>query len=174
MTEVEPPEGASSRPSGRDLFGLLAGGEGAITGTVVCAAAIAYGASHGATIGGLAAGIMGTVAVYWLAHLHAETLGSSLTARHHPWVAVRHNLRETMPIFGVSVVPLAVLVVSRLLGMEVDTAAWTALYATIALLAGYSYLAGSRAGLDLWGRVMSSVAGAALGILVALLKVWLH
>jgi len=36
--------------------------------------------------------ILGTVTVYWLAHLHAETLGSALTHGHHPLLAFRHAL----------------------------------------------------------------------------------
>jgi len=158
----------------RDLLGLVTGGEGAITGTVVCAAAIAYGAGHLKSTWELSLAIAGTVAIYWLAHLHAVTLGSSLTHRHHPVVAFRHALVATAPIAGTSVVPLAVLLVGRLAGAELRTAAWAALIATIALLTLYSYLAGARGGLDTRGRIASACAGAALGVLVALLKLALH
>jgi len=158
----------------RDPLGLVSGGEGAITGTVVCAAVIAYGADHVDSTAQLCLAIVGTVFVYWLAHLHAETLGSSLTHRHHPVAALRHALAETVPIFGASVVPLGVLVVCRLAGADIKVAAWIALIATICLLTAYSYLAGARGGLDLRGRIASAAAGAGIGILVALLKVALH
>lgn len=158
----------------RDPLGLVSGGEGAITGTVVCAAAIAYGAGHLDSTAQLSLAIAGTVAVYWLAHLHAVTLGSSLTHGHHPVAAFRHALVVTAPIVGASVVPLVVLLISRLAGADLRASAWAALLATIALLAGYSYLAGVRGGLDTRGRVASACAGAALGVLVALLKLALH
>jgi len=158
----------------RDPLGLVSGSEGAITGTVVCAAVIAYGGDHFDSTAQLCLAIVGTVAVYWLAHLHAETLGSSLTHRHHPVAAFRHALVETVPIFGASVVPVGVLIVSRLAGAEIKTAAWIALITTIGLLTFYSYLAGARGGLDRGGRIASAAAGAGLGILVALLKVALH
>jgi hypothetical protein len=158
----------------RDPLGLVTGGEGAITGTVVCAAAIAYGAGHVTSTGELSLLILGTIVVYWLAHLHAMTLGSSLTHRHHPVIALRHALVATAPILGVSVVPLVILLTSRLAGAELRASAWAALITTIALLTLYSYLAGARSGLDIRGRVASACAGAALGILVALLKVALH
>ncbi|WP_395693682.1 hypothetical protein [Nocardioides sp.] len=158
----------------RDPLGLITGGEGAITGTVVCAAAIAYAAGHIDSTRDLCAAILGTVFVYWIAHLHAVTLGSAMTHRHHPLVAFRHALRETAPIAGASVVPLVILVGAELLGAELRTAAWIALFATVGLLGVYSYVAGARGGLDLWGRIASAVAGLAVGLLVVLLKVWLH
>jgi hypothetical protein len=158
----------------RDPLGLVSGGEGTITGTVVCAAVIAYSADHVDSTAQLCAAILGTVGVYWLAHLHAETLGSSLTHRHHPVAAFRHALVETAPIVGASVVPVVVLLVGRLAGADLKAAAWIALIVTIGLLTVYSYLAGARGGLDMGGRIASAAAGAALGILVALLKVALH
>ena len=158
----------------RDPLGLVSGGEGAITGTVVCAAVIAYGAGHVDSTAQLCAAIIGTVVVYWLAHLHAETLGSSLTHRHHPMAALKDALSASVPILGASVLPLVVLVLSELAGADLKTAAWIALVATIGLLTTYSYLAGARGGLDMKGRTASAAAGAALGILVALLKVALH
>jgi hypothetical protein len=161
-------------PARRDPLGLVSGGEGTITGTVVCAAAIAYAAGKTDSVWGLSGVILGTVAVYWVAHLHAVTIGSSLTHRHHPLAAFRHALRETWPIAGASVVPLAVLLVTSLLGASLKTSAWTALAASVALLTAYSYLAGARGGLDTWGRVASAVAGFCVGLLVVLLKVGLH
>ena len=166
---------AGRHPSrGADLLGLRAGGEGAITGTVVCAAAIAYAAGHADSVAQLSGIILGTVVVYWIAHLHAVTLGSALTHRHHPRAALQHALRETWPIAGASVVPLALLVLSTLLGAQLSVAAWTALAGSVALLTTYSYLAGARGGLDIRGRIISAVAGLSLGLLVVALKVALH
>ena len=168
------PDGPQQARQRRDPLGLVTGGEGAITGTVVCAAAIAYGAGHVHSTAQLCLVIIGTVAVYWLAHLHAITLGSALTHRHHPGAAFRHALAEAWPILGASVIPLLVLLLSRLFGAGLVTSAWIALIATIALLTGYSYLAGARGGLDTGGRIASAAVGAAIGMLVALLKVLLH
>jgi hypothetical protein len=156
-----------------DRLGLL-GGEGVITGTVVCAAAIAYGAGHLESAAQLSLAIFGTVFVYWLAHLHAQTLGISMTHGHHPVAALRTALAETWPIAGVSVLPILVLLAAELAGAKLRTAAWLALIVTIVLLTGYSYLAGVRSGLSRWGRVASAAAGAAIGLLVALLKMSLH
>jgi hypothetical protein len=158
----------------RDARALFRGSEEAITGTVVCAAAIAAGAGHLKTTGQLSLAILGTVFVYWIAHLHAETIGSGLTHRHHPLAAIRHAFWGTLPIAGASVMPLAVLLVTTVLGADLTTAAWTALIASIGLLSVYSYVAGARGGLDTSGRLASAAAGAGVGLLVVLLKVALH
>ena len=157
-----------------DRFALVSGGEGTITGTVVCAAAIAYGAGHLDTAAQLSTAILGTVIVYWLAHLHAIALSTSITRGHHPVVALRHAVAETFPILVASVVPLGVLLGTTVLGADLLTAAWTALYVTVGLLGFYSYVAGVRSGLGVTGRIVSTAAGVALGMLVVLLKVALH
>jgi hypothetical protein len=89
-------------------------------------------------------------------------------------VAFRHALVQNVPLAGASVVPLLALLVCRLAGAELRTASWIALIATIGLLAVYSYVAGARGGLDAGGRLASAAVGAALGVLVALLKLGLH
>ena len=85
-----------------------------------------------------------------LPHLHASTLGSVLTHEHHPLAALRAELPETAPILGAVVPLVAVLVGVDLLGGDLSTAAWAALWVSIALLVIYSYIAGVRGGL---GRV---------------------
>ena len=157
-----------------DPLGLISGGEAVFTGTVVCAAAIAYGGTHVSSTAELSVAIFGTVLVYWLAHLHARTLGVSVTHGHHPLESLRAALVETWPIAGASVLPILILLTAELAGATLRTAAWIAMIATIVLLTAYSYLAGARSGLDTWGRVASAAAGAGIGILVALLKVALH
>jgi hypothetical protein len=81
---------------------------------------------------------------------------------------------ETWPIVTASVLPVAALLLSTLLGAELRTAAWVALVTTIVLLTAYSYIAGMRGGLDRWGCLAAAATGAAIGVLVALLKVGLH
>jgi hypothetical protein len=164
---------AEERPTG-DRLGLIGGGEGIITGTVVCAAVIAYGAGHVDSTAELSIAIFGTVLIYWLAHLHARTLGTSVTHGHHPLVALRLALLETWPIAGASVVPILILLLAEIAGASLRTAAWVALIATVVLLTAYSYLAGVRSGLGTWGRVASAAVGGSIGLLVAALKVALH
>lgn len=129
-----------------DRFRLLRGGEGIITGTVVCAAVIAASAGHITTTGSLMLAIAGTVFVYWLAHLHASALGNAVAHGRHPLRALRHALSHTWFILVASLLPLAILLVAHVLGADLENAAWVSLWATIALLGAYSYLAGRLGG----------------------------
>jgi hypothetical protein len=157
-----------------DPLGFVRGGEGAITGTVVCAAAIAATVGSVDRTGQVFLTIVGTVVVYWIAHLHAITIGSAMNRKHHPVAALRVAFVEALPVAGASIVPLGVLLVMRLFGASMRTGAWTALYATIILLAFYSYRAGAQGGLGMRGRIASALVGALVGVLVVLLKVLLQ
>ncbi len=159
-----------SRPGLVDPFGLVRGGEGIITGTVVCAAVIAAAAGHTSSTAQLVAAMIGTVFVYWLAHLHAETIGGAVSEGQHPLAALRSAAAHTWTILAASLVPVVILLVAELAGADLRDAAWIALWATVALLALYSFLAGRRGGLGLAGSLASALAGAALGLLVTLLK----
>jgi hypothetical protein len=167
-------ETVTTQPTAGDPFGLISGGEGVITGTVVCAAVIAATAGEITTTSRLLLAITGTVGVYWLAHLHARALGGAIAAGHHPLRALNHALVHTWPIAAASLLPSAILLVAELLGAELITAAWISLWATVALLGGYSYVAGRRGGLGRLGSLACATAGAALGLVVAILKAALH
>jgi hypothetical protein len=149
-------------------------GEGVITGTVVSAAVIAASAGHLTDDTRLILAILGSVFIYWLAHLHARTLGDAVVHRAHPMSALREALAETWPILAASLVPVSILLIADIVGTTIRTAAWIAVVATTVLLTGYSFLAGRRAGLGLWGSVLSACIGAALGTLIILLKAGLH
>jgi hypothetical protein len=156
----------------RDPLGMI-NGEGIITGTVVSTAVIAAAAGHlGETR--IVIAILGTAFIYWLAHLHARTLGDSVKHRTHPVDALKEALAETWPILAAASLPAIILLVIQLVGIELRTGAWIAVIASTVLLTVYSFLAGRRGGLGLGGSLMSAAAGAALGMLIIVLKANLH
>jgi hypothetical protein len=156
----------------RDPLGMI-NGEGVITGTVVSAAAIAAAAGHLEETR-LVLVILGTAFIYWLAHLHARTLGEAVKHRTHPMNALREALAETWPILAAALLPAAILFVTQLAGVKVRTGAWIAVIASTVLLTVYSFLAGRRGGLGLGGSLISAAIGAGLGLLVVGLKASLH
>jgi len=174
MSGEAQPDLEAADPADPDLVRLLSGSEGIITGTVVCAAVIAAAAGHTSSIAELSVAIVGTIIVYWLAHLHAVAISGAISEGHHPLLAVRHAARETWTIPAASLVPLVILLIAHLAGADLRAAAWIAMLSTIVLLAVYSFVAGRRGGLGLAGSIACSAAGASLGIVVALLKAALH
>jgi len=156
----------------RDPLGLI-NGEGVITGTIVSAAVIAASAGH-LEESHIVVAILGTAFIYWLAHLHARTLGDAVKHRTHPVNALKEALAETWPILAASLVPALILFVTQVFGIKIRTGAWIAVIASTVLLTIYSFLAGRRGGLGLGGSVLSAAIGALLGILVIGLKAALH
>ena len=118
--------------------------------------------------------ILGTAFIYWLAHLHARTLGDAVKHRTHPVNALKEALAETWPILAASLVPALILFLTQVFGIKIRTGAWIAVIASTVLLTIYSFLAGRRGGLGLGGSVLSAAIRALLGILVIGLKAALH
>ena len=166
----DPTQPAVAQPGARDRLGLLARGEGVITGTVVCAAVIAAVGATAETTRQLTVALLGTSFIYWLAHLHAHAIASAIKDQAHPLHALKHAAEQTWTILAASLVPIVILVIAEIVGADLRDAAQVALYAIIGLLAVYSYLGGRRGGLDVKRSLACAVAGAALGVLVALLK----
>ena len=158
--------------SERDPLGMI-NGEGIITGTVVSAAVIAAAVGHLEETR-LVIAILATAFIYWLAHLHARTLGDAVKHHTHPVDALKEALAETWPILAAALVPIIILIVTQLAGADIRTAAWIAVISSTVLLTVYSFFAGRRGGLGIGGSLVSGSIGAMLGILIIVLKAGLH
>src|SRR4029450_9252213 len=121
----------------RDPLGMI-NGEGVITGTVVSTAVIAAAAAHPRDTH-LVIAILGTAFIYWLAHLHARTLGDSVKHRTHPVDAFKEALAETWPILAAALLPAAILLLAKLTGANIRNAAWIAVIGSTVLLTIYSF-----------------------------------
>ena len=152
----------------RDPLGMI-NGEGIITGTVVSAAAVGHLEETRLVIA-----ILATAFIYWLAHLHARTLGDAVKHHTHPVDALKEALAETWPILAAALVPIIILIVTQLAGADIRTAAWIAVISSTVLLTVYSFFAGRRGGLGIGGSLVSGSIGALLGILIIVLKAGLH
>ena len=152
----------------RDL--LLRHSQPAIAGTIVCGAVIAAGSGQGHTIGTLAVAILVSSCVYWIAHIYIDSLAIVARGQERLPDALRHAAAHTWFLAGVSLIPLAVLLLAAALGAEVRTAATAALLATAGLLATYGAMAGRRGGLGLIGTTTSALGGAGLGLLLIAVK----
>lgn len=161
----------------RDGIGDVGSGarvESLLLGTTLCGGVIAAGAGHTPSIASLVAGIIGTVLVYWAAHLHAATLAIAIRPGSRGRSAFGTAVLQTWRIPAAATIPVAVLTAAALAGADVRTAAWLAIAVTAALLGAYGYLAGQRAGLGWTGRAASTLGGVAVGLSVVVLKASLH
>jgi hypothetical protein len=172
MTTNESSRTTSDVKPERDPLGMI-NGEGVITGTVVSAAVIAAAAGHLEDTH-LVITILGTAFIYWLAHLHARTLGDAVKHRTHPIDALKEALAETWPILAAALVPAVILIITQLAGMPIRTDAWIAIIASTVLLIVYSFFAGRRGGLGLGGSLISAAVGAVLGLMVIAMKAAMH
>lgn len=166
-----PPSHEQPGPLTRLLVGQA---DNAIVGTVICAATIAAGAGHTQSLGSLSLAIVGTVTVYWLAHLLTATLARAAAHGHHPLEAARSVARATWPMLAICLIPLAILKVTNLAGATVAGSATVALVASMALLAGYGVLAARQRHLAARAQLLSGLAGALLGVVTIALKALLH
>jgi hypothetical protein len=172
MTTDEGHRTTSNVERDRDPLGMI-NGEGIITGTVVSAAVIAAAAGHLEETH-IVLAILGTAFIYWLAHLHARTLGDAVKHRTHPVDALKEALAETWPILAAALLPAVIMLGAQIVGTEIRRAAWIAVIASTVLLAIYSFIAGRRGGLGFGGSMVSGAIGASLGLLVIGLKAGLH
>ncbi len=144
----------------------------AIYGTVVGAAAMATASAHG-TLGQTIVTVLVTVAVYWAAERYAEVLAAAI---HGPdrRGRVAQALRRGWPTVEAAYTPLVVLVVFVLITGELRSGALAALGVSTGMLSGLGYVAARRAGAALPAALACAAASAALGIIVILLKTFLH
>jgi hypothetical protein len=148
---------------------------GLIYGTLVAAAAVAIGSTHGNTPGDLEDAMLSTVLIYWLAHVYTATLSGRRPGEGPPlWRRAWAGARHEAPIL-LGGVPLAVLVLALwLAGVNVNGIAIAALGTAIGLLAVEGGLAARQAGVTGW-RLAAEAAGAAVfGALIGLLMAALH
>jgi hypothetical protein len=144
-----------------------------IYGIIVGAAVMA--ASHAESAVAVAVAVLVTLIIYWGAERYARILAQRVHAGRRPgWTALRVEMTGGWEMVSASVLPLAVLVLARVLGAELSVAILWALTCSTLLLG----LAGWEAGRDgrLTGpeRVVSAATAAAFGGAMIALKVLLH
>jgi hypothetical protein len=143
-----------------------------IYGTIVASAVLAAGGSHLRTVA-LAVTVLVTLLVYWAAEGYAELLGEQArTGRLPSWSHVRASLAGIWPMVTASYVPLASLLVVRVLGADTRTAATVALVVAIALLLIQGWVGGKAAQLRGVRLLAVTLVAGAFGVMMILLKLF--
>ena len=148
---------------------------GLLYGAIVSAAVLATVSAHaeGSEFVALATGVV--LGVYWMAHVYIDALSRQFDGdtRHFLLRLRTSSTHETSVLKG-GLPAIVVYVGASLAGMDISSAAATAVYFSVALLAAGGYLGAHQAGLR--GRaVLLEVAGAAsFGLLIVVAKALLH
>jgi hypothetical protein len=141
-----------------------------IYGIIVASAVLAAGGSHLRTAP-LAVTVLVTLLVYWAAEGYAELLGEQAHAGRLPtWSQVRASLVTIWPMVTASYVPLASLLVARLLGADTRTAATVALEVAIVSLLVHGWVAGRASQLRGLRLLAVTLVAGAFGVMMILLK----
>jgi hypothetical protein len=143
-----------------------------IYGTIVASAVLAAGGSHLRTVP-LAVAVLVTLLVYWAAEGYAELLGEHAHIGRLPsWSHVRASLAGIWPMVTASYVPLASLLVVRVLGADTKTAATVALLVAIALLLIQGWVGGKASQLRGVRLLAVTLIAGAFGVMMILLKLF--
>ena len=132
-------------------------------------------AAHATTAAALTVAVLVTLIIYWSAERYARLVAERIHEGRRPtWAHAREQLTTGWEIVTASFVPLAVLLVLRLVGLDLDSSVLGALIASTVLLALAGWGMGHRSRLGLVDRlVMTAVAGL-FGVVLISLKTLLH
>lgn len=148
---------------------------GVVYGTIATGALLAAEASRRETLEEAAGAVALTLALFWLAHAYAHSLGQRLESG-AGWSPGRlaSSLRHEMTILRGSVLPLVVLLLARASGASTSTAVGAALVSASVLLFLLELIAGARTRQSAARVALQVLVGAVLAVGILGLKVVLH
>jgi hypothetical protein len=142
----------------------------AILGTVVGLSAMVAAGAYGA-LGKVEVTVLVTVAIYWAADCYARLLAAHGTGKR---ANVGTVLRQEWPMVEAAYTPLVVLLLVVLVTGNLRVGIFAALGVGTLVLGGLGFFAARRAGGSRADAVKWSLVSAGLGIIVILLKLFLH
>jgi hypothetical protein len=146
-----------------------------IYGTILAGVVLATKTHKGASGASIFWSAIGALVLYWLAHVYASVIGEQVNTGHRTnWVTVRHAGAEHWTRLRASLIPVLAFEVVRLGQGSVNTSVLSALWLTVGLLGAWGATAAFRSGARGVALVIESLACAAFGVVVVLLKIVLH
>ena len=143
----------------------------AVYGTVLTAGLISAFSLYNPGLPALIARTVGTVLVFWGAHVYAEIVGN----REMSWrEAVREALQRSAGLLWALIVPVACLSVAALLGWPVDAAVDLSLWAAVVTLAVLGWWAARQRQAGLLAKLATGAGTAGMGLALIALKALVH
>lgn len=151
--------------------------EESVYGTVLVGGMIVVSRGAGASAWETLEAVLGTVLVFWIAHLYAGTVASYHTVAGDETTlreAFRRALRRSVGFLTAAIAPSIVLLLGALEAISDDAAVWTALWLGVGILAVVGYRVFAVRGAKLSIRILGSLGTALMGVAMILLKVLIH
>jgi hypothetical protein len=146
-----------------------------VYGTIVVAVLLSAETAAKETYGKTLVAVMLAVLAYWFAHSYAESAAGRMSNRSQLTVAeLLHSMRHELPIVLGATLPLVPVLISWIAGSSLSTAVSDAIWTAAALIVVYEFVAGLRAELSGVRLIAQTLVGAALGVLVIVLKLVIH
>lgn len=153
------------------------GTEGAIYGNILVSGMIIVAGSHGGTAATVLFTVVGTVLVFWAAHVYAGTLsvhGGDEGLEGSLWFSFRLALRRSFGMLIAALLPSLVLLAGTLKIVDDQVALWLALWLGVVILSIIGYIIYARRGSTWPVRLLGALGSASFGIVMILLKAFIH
>ena len=151
--------------------------EESVYGTLLVSGMIVTSGTYGATSWETFVSVLGTVIVFWVAHVYAGTVaGHSVTQGVGTTLgtAFRASLRRSLGFLTAALIPSLLLLIGALRIIPDDVAIWVALWLGVLVLGALGYNAFAVRGSSWTIRILGSSSTAALGVAMILLKALVH
>lgn len=125
--------------------------------------------------------VLATIVVFWLAHVYAGTVAHLGDAHDFEQLsrdrflrALGKSLAHSWGMLLVALVPAIMLTLGVLGLLSHEAAIWATLWLDVALLGVLGYFGVAGWTRRLWPRLVGAAVTAALGVVLILLKAWIH
>ncbi len=136
---------------------------------------VVYNGWTSLSLAGVAGVIAGPVLAMFISHVFSTTLARHVAVRRRlsrpEWIRI---MRSEAPFLLFAVLPIATLALLKASGVALTDAIRIVVWAGTASLAGWSGVAGRRAGLHGWPLMLAVLFGLATGLAVLALQVFLQ
>lgn len=178
MRSADPAPSRETVPTGpRPRYPADIFSESAIYGLIMVSALIVVTRRYEITSAEVFVKVLGTVVVFWLAHLFASALARLSTSPEGGPAfreSFRHAMKHSAGLLLAAVVPLGIMLLGVVNLIHDDIAVWTALWADVLLLGLLGYLASRGWTRNRAYRLLAAVVTTSLGLAIVLLKVLMH
>jgi hypothetical protein len=151
--------------------------EQAVYGVILVSGMIVVAGMHRATSLQVLLTVVVTVLVFWIAHVYAGTVAHHGLYEHRERSlgdAFRMAVERSWGLLGSALIPCVILLLGTTRVVPDDVAIWSALWAGTVVLGVLGYVAFTRRGAPIVGRIIGALSTAAFGLVMVVLKAVVH